>query len=116
MHTIFRLEFPNGNGVYCASDPIYYDMLQDHQHDPIDHPKPADDGLQQAIVDNMHFGFQSLDSMRAWFCGAERLYLSTFGIMLACYSARGPIVTGKKQVAFYRQAAELLWQRPLNHF
>lgn len=65
---------------------------------------------------DMIFGFHSLEEMRQWFDGPERLFLSTFGILLSHYQARGPIISGMHQVAFYRQSAELIWQRPLNHF
>ncbi len=116
MHTIFRLELPDGRGVYNQRCILgYADALEEHSCHPY-WPHPSEDDMGTSVWSDMIFGFASLEQMRNWFCGAERLYLSTFGIMLSCYSARGPIVTGRKQVAFYRQAAERLWQRPINHF
>ena len=116
MHTIFRLELPDGRGVYMYRYHLGYGhALEDHNNHPY-WPAPEKDDMGTSAWSDMHFGFTSLEQMRNWFCGAERLYLSTFGIMLSCYSARGPIVAGRKQVAFYRQAAERLWQRPLNCF
>ena len=64
----------------------------------------------------MIFGFSSIESMRAWFNGAERLFLSTFGHFLSAYEVSGKIAWGHKQLAFHRKSAELLWQKPLNHF
>lgn len=116
MHTIFRLELPDGRGVYNQRHRLGYGAaIKEHQEHPY-WPAPEKDDMGTSAWSDMIFGFASLTQMQNWFCGAERLYLSTFGIVLACYSARGPIVAGRKQVAFYRQAAELLWQRPINHF
>ena len=119
MHEIYRLEYENGKGVYWAAPPeVYYDLLYlpHHQEDQEDHPRPEDDGMGRSAWAGMIFGFQSLQDLRAWFCGAERLYLSSWGVLCSKYFARGPIIAGKKQVAFYRNSATLLWQKELNHF
>lgn len=119
MPQVFRLEYADSRGVYYASPQECHEHVlgtATHQEDPIDHPRPQEDGMGQSAWSDMIFGFQSLEAMRAWFCGAERLFLSTHGVLLSCYFARGPICTGKKQLAFYRQSATLLWQKPLNHF
>ena len=119
MPEIYRLEYPSGNGVYNeAPREVFDDVLGHpcHQKDPEDHPRPEEDGMGRSAWADMIFGFQSIEALRAWFCGAERLYLSTYGVLCSKYFARGPIITGKKQVAFYRASATLLWQKPLNHF
>lgn len=115
MPEIYRLEY-NGKGVYWGADDAYYRFLDSHQHDPENHPRPDADGLRKALTDGMLFGFASLDQMKSWFDGAERLYLSTFGVVCCKYFARGPILTGRCQVAFYRACADLIWIKPLNHF
>lgn len=118
MHSIYRLEYPNSFGVYYGS--ASYDeanlVLQLHRVHHENWPAPEEDGMGRSHWLDMIFGFSSLEQMRQWFDGPERLYLSTFGIALSHYQARGPIVSGRCQVAFYRQSAELIWQRPLNHF
>jgi hypothetical protein len=119
MPEVYRLEYLNGAGIYWhAPDDLRKTVLGDpvHQEDPIDHPRPSEDGMGWSAWSDMIFGFASLEAMRAWFNGPERLYLATYGVLLSAYFARGPIITGKKQLAFYRQSATLLWQRPINHF
>src|SRR5882757_2883211 len=116
MPEVYRLEFSDGKGVYVYSDPFYYEQLQCHQNDKEDHPRPEEDDMGRSAWADMIFGFASIEAMRAWFNGTERLFLSAQGIVLSKYFARGPIISGKKQLAFYRQSAALLWQKPLNHF
>lgn len=116
MHSIYRLETPSGNGIYISRFELgYTQAIEEHLSHPW-WPSPDEDGMGHSAWSDMLFGFRSLEQMRDWFNGAERLYLSTFGILLSHYQARGPIVSGKRQVAFYRGCAELIWQKPLNHF
>lgn len=124
MPEIFRLEYPDGRGPYTGSPPHHYEWskapfldilcMEHHQAHP-NCPSPVTDGICKTAAADMIYGFASVDSMRNWFDGAERLYLHTWGIMLSKYFARGPILSGQKQVAFYRQSATLIWQKPL-HF
>lgn len=119
MPEVYRLEFHDNSGVYTgAPHALYSQLFMDaaHQQDPIDHPRPEEDGISRSAHAYMIFGFASLDAMRAWFNGAERLYLGTYDVLLSKYFARGPILKGKKQLAFYRQSATLIWQKPINHF
>lgn len=117
MPEVYRVEFTNGEGVYIAAyHKGYSDVLHVHQHDEIDHPRPSEDGMGMSSWADMIFGFADLTQMRAWFNGSERLYLATEGLMLSKYYARGPIISGKRQCAFYRQSATLIWQKPLNYF
>lgn len=116
MHSIYRLETSNGHGVYRVCYELgYAPVLEDHLSHPW-WPAPDEDGMGRSAWSDMIFGFASLAQMRDWFNGPERLYLSSCGILLSHYQARGPIISGKRQVAFYRGCAELIWQRPLNHF
>lgn len=87
-----------------------------HQDDPIDHPRPEEDGMNRSAWADMIFGFRTIEAMQAWFNGAERLYLATYDVVLVKYFARGPIISGKKQCAFYQQSATLIWKKPINHF
>lgn len=119
MPEVYRLQYSDGSGVYhCAPRDLYYDLLglPHHQDDHSSCPRPDKDGMGRSAWSDMIFGFASLEAMRAWFDGPERMFLSTYGVLLAAYFARGPIISGKKQLAFYRQSATLLWQKPINHF
>lgn len=119
MPEVYRIEYPCGGGVYysapCEARFVLL-MTEYHQDNPIDHPRPTADGMGQSAWADMIFGFSSLPQMRAWFDGTERLFLSQFGALCSKYFARGPIISGRKQVAFYRKSADLIWQKPLNHF
>lgn len=119
MPEVYRLEYPNSAGIYTgtsSSTPQAQLVLQLHREWSVHWPAPEEDGMGRSAWADMIFGFSSLEQLREWFDGAERLYLSTFDILCCKYYARGPIISGKKQCAFYRQSATLLWQKPINHF
>lgn len=119
---IYRVEFLDGTGPYmqwraerAGLDVTYREFLQIHQ----DHdywPAPYDDGIV-TDVKNLRFGFESLLALRNWFCGAERLYLSSCGLLCSCYRILpGTILHhGTKQLAFCPVWAQLRWRKPLSH-
>lgn len=117
---VYRVETSLGKGPYYYDQPQAKDWeiaIEHHREGDEQHPSMYDDGALYADWKfGMIFGFASIDACCAWFNGTERLFLSTFGHFLSAYEVSGKIAMGKKQLAFDRKSAELLWQKPLNHF
>ncbi len=118
MLEVFRVETTLGHGPYWYSGPECDDWdiaVADHRAGDEQHPDWREDGLGSEFTGNMIFGFASLAQMRAWFIGAERLFLATCGFQCSCYQV-AKVVKGGKQLAFERKSATLRWQKPINHF
>jgi len=117
---VYRVETSLGKGPYYYEQPHSDEWeiaIAHHREGDEQHPSMHDDNTMVEDWDwHMIFGFASIDDCRAWFNGAERLFLSTFGHFLSAYEVSGKIAIGHKQLAFHRANAKLLWQKPLNHF
>jgi hypothetical protein len=106
MTIVYRLENIAGEGVYaCASSCI--------EHDWNRHPMPIEDSLLMWNLDNSkypiskcHFGFISLDQLRAWFYNDKWLTnVSEHGVLLSVYDVED-VYIGNTQVVFVRGDVE----------
>lgn len=115
MTVVYRVETADGYGPYWSEHSNAWEIaIKDHRKGTEQHPSLLRDGHDH-IPSAAIFAFTSIDQMRAWFIGAERSYLASFGLLLSCYVTAGSIL-GHKQCLFYRDNATLIWQKPLNHF
>lgn len=112
---VYRVETPTNIGPYYDSKSDEWDIaIAAHRKGTEQHPAAYEDGILE--IRGRQFGFQSIDAMRAWFNGAERLYLSTHDICLSCYATIGTVCLGHKQLTFEIRHSTLIWRKPLSHF
>ncbi len=113
---VYRVETQEGRDVYFSTrDDEWEQAIEAHRSGNHQHPCWRDDGMESTYNHSMIFGFASPEQMKAWFNGTERLYMATFGLLCSCY-VTSRVSLGHNQLAFYREDATLLWQKPLSHF
>ena len=99
---VYRVEGHNGYGPYT-----FPGFLCGLPEDLSKHPLPKDDGIDPNKIVEFHvFGFDSLDSLQAWFSVDDRRYLLDKGFVIKVYEC--PIlrvIQGKRQLVFDRDYA-----------
>lgn len=109
---VYRLEHTEtGSGVYdFTTDVVEFDSSR--------HPLPHFDTKLQSSLQNRpiyryHFGFSSIDQLRAWFYNDDWLYkLSLKGVVLSVYAAK-EYYGGNSQCVFKKATATLLGKHDL---
>lgn len=115
-YEIYRLESPDGNGVYRGSVEIYdCDHYKVHENLTEVHQAPQNDlvfGDWWACLDYMdqqdwYFGFVSIEQLLQWFHQPEwRRWLAAKKVKLVCYHiSKKHVKFGERQVAFLRDRA-----------
>lgn len=112
---VYRLEHTEtGAGVYDFTSGVV-------EFDNIRHPLPHTDTKLQSSLYNKeiyvfyghHFGFSSIDQLRAWFYNDDWLYkLSLKGVVLSVYAAK-EYYGGNSQCVFKKATATLLGKHDL---
>lgn len=123
MTKVYRLETEAGIGVYSKG--IVFNM----GFNPDKHPLPQQDSLLQENLGTrtligskrknippLHFGFDSLNQMRAWFYHDEWLQIMhENGIVLSVYEAE-EVYLGFSQACFNRETSTLVEKISLTEF
>ena len=115
MKTIYRLETPEGVGVYTARElyPMLCRVLSEYCELP-NHPGPFTDKrlknlfLQWGELLAFNFGFSSLRQLKDWFFNREdRQLISECGIVCVVYEVEdGHFHEGEKQCVFKKRHAK----------
>ena len=115
MKTIYRLETPEGVGVYTARElyPMLCRILNEYCGLP-HHPGPfTDKGLKKLFFQHetlleFNFGFSSLEQLTAWFFNRDdRQLISECGVVCAVYEVEdGHFHEGEKQCVFKKRHAK----------
>lgn len=103
---VFRVENEAGTGPYRLTGS--YELLNSHDKDPIDHPLPWLDGIED-VNDGWKFGFKSIKRLMDWFKMDElkELYKSDFSCFISIYRVTH-VKHGKRQSVFNPKTATLL--------
>lgn len=101
---VFRVETPDGMGVYRHSVAICHSQCSDYSRRV--RPGPTCDGIN-TLTNQHYFGFQDLKQLKSWFTLKDRKSFRKYELVVNEYTVRKKFVLiGNRQVAFLLDKAK----------